>query len=69
MSGISSGAKLQEGEDYVIDSNGDLVFTRAYHLKRGYCCGSGCLNCPYEYEAVPEPRRSELLAKARKGSR
>ncbi|GAA3755465.1 hypothetical protein GCM10022270_12620 [Terriglobus aquaticus] len=24
-----------------------LVFTAAYHLKRGYCCGSGCRHCPY----------------------
>jgi len=24
-----------------------LVFTAAYHLKRGYCCSSGCRHCPY----------------------
>jgi hypothetical protein len=24
-----------------------LVFTAAYHLKRGYCCNSGCRHCPY----------------------
>lgn len=24
-----------------------LVFTAAYHLKRGYCCESGCRHCPY----------------------
>ena len=24
-----------------------LVFTAAYHLKRGTCCGSGCRHCPY----------------------
>ena len=28
--------------------NGQLVFSAAYHLKRGYCCGSGCRHCPYE---------------------
>jgi hypothetical protein len=28
--------------------NGLLVYTAAYHLKRGYCCGSGCRHCPYE---------------------
>lgn len=27
--------------------NGLLVYTAAYHLKRGYCCGSGCRHCPY----------------------
>jgi hypothetical protein len=24
-----------------------LVFTAEYHLKRGYCCNSGCRHCPY----------------------
>jgi hypothetical protein len=33
--------------DYYSDSNGNLVFTKKYHLNRGYCCRSGCLNCPY----------------------
>lgn len=27
--------------------NGLMVFTEAYHLKRGYCCQSGCRHCPY----------------------
>lgn len=26
---------------------GLLVYTAAYHLKRGHCCGSGCRHCPY----------------------
>jgi hypothetical protein len=25
-----------------------LVFTEKYHLKRGYCCNSGCRHCPYK---------------------
>ncbi len=25
-----------------------LVFTARYHLKRGYCCNSGCRHCPYK---------------------
>ncbi|HEY2858871.1 MAG TPA: DUF5522 domain-containing protein [Terracidiphilus sp.] len=33
-------------EDYYLE-NGLMVFTEAYHLKRGYCCGSGCRHCPY----------------------
>ncbi|MBS1821717.1 MAG: hypothetical protein JST61_07060 [Acidobacteria bacterium] len=24
-----------------------IVFTEAYHLKRGYCCNSNCRHCPY----------------------
>ncbi|MGO9432941.1 MAG: DUF5522 domain-containing protein [Terracidiphilus sp.] len=35
-----------EPEDYYMEGP-NLVFTAAYHLKRGYCCGSGCRHCPY----------------------
>lgn len=33
----------------------------AYLLERGYCCGNGCKNCPYNYKNVPSPRREQLL--------
>jgi len=26
-----------------------MVFTEAYHLRRGYCCQSGCRHCPYGF--------------------
>jgi len=32
--------------------NGMLVYTAAFHLNRGYCCGSGCRHCPYEPKHV-----------------
>jgi hypothetical protein len=54
---------LIEGEDYYRNEDGFVVLTEKHHLKRGYCCGMGCKHCPYNYEAVPEPRQSELLAK------
>jgi len=38
--------KLKKGEDYEIEGE-NYVFTKKYLLKRGYCCGSGCRNCPY----------------------
>ena len=53
--------KLTEGIHYYFNENGLMVFTSAYHLQRGYCCGNGCLNCPYNYEAVSEPKRTQLL--------
>ncbi len=35
--------------DYYIDEQtGLLVFTTAYHIKRGYCCSKKCRHCPYE---------------------
>jgi hypothetical protein len=40
---------LKENIDYYINQDGNLVFTREYHLKRGYCCKNKCLNCPWDY--------------------
>ncbi|WP_373493463.1 DUF5522 domain-containing protein [Aquiflexum sp.] len=34
--------------DYYINENGLMVFTAQYHLRRGYCCESGCKHCPYK---------------------
>lgn len=56
---------LIEGEDYELLPDGRLVFLAAYLLKRGFCCGKGCLNCPYDYINVAEPRRAELRCKRR----
>lgn len=52
---------LVEGEDFTYNEKGLVVLTDNYLLKRGYCCGNWCLNCPYNYEKVPEPRRTTLL--------
>lgn len=41
---------LIENIDYHIDDLGRYVFTEAYHLKRGYCCGNGCKHCPWKNE-------------------
>nr|WP_254639893.1 DUF5522 domain-containing protein [Chitinophaga sp. GbtcB8] len=43
-----------------------MVFTAQYHLNRGNCCGNGCKHCPFDYEKVPEPKRSTLLAARQK---
>ncbi|MGH9616075.1 MAG: DUF5522 domain-containing protein [Acidobacteriaceae bacterium] len=33
-----------------------LVFTEAYHRKRGFCCQSGCRHCPYGFVSDnPDP--------------
>jgi hypothetical protein len=54
---------MQEGRDYIITREGLLTFTALYLKERGYCCGNGCLNCPFDYEQVPEPKRTLLLNK------
>ncbi len=50
---------LQENIDYYINEDGNLVFTREYHLKRGYCCKNKCLNCPWSYGRTAEKVSSE----------
>lgn len=40
---------LEAEKDYFI-KNGLYVFTKSHHLKRGFCCESGCLNCPYGFK-------------------
>ena len=48
---------LIEGEDFTIE-DGLYVFTRKYHLKRGYCCESGCRNCPYRFRKDKDEGRN-----------
>jgi hypothetical protein len=40
----------QEGEDFYYTPEGYKCFTEKYHLKRGYCCKSGCRHCPYGFD-------------------
>jgi iron complex transport system substrate-binding protein len=37
---------LEEGKDYYFEGDA-MVFTSSYLKRRGYCCDSGCRNCPY----------------------
>lgn len=54
---------MLQADEYYMLTDGRLVFTAQYHLRRGYCCGSGCKHCPFGYVSVPEPKRSLLLKK------
>lgn len=47
---IPPAKELREGEDFYFSYEGYKVFTEKYHLKRGYCCKSGCKHCPYGYD-------------------
>ncbi|MBE2230339.1 MAG: hypothetical protein IAE96_06845 [Chitinophagaceae bacterium] len=57
---------LTEGVHYYWSTDGLIVLTEQYHLEKGYCCGNGCRHCPFQYENVPEPRRSELMEQREK---
>ena len=60
---------LREGEDFYLEGAA-LVFTARYHLRRGYCCESGCRHCPYREAAsrMDELEKScEAMAETRHG--
>ena len=52
---------LIEGIHFYYNKEGLFVFTEQYHLEKGYCCGNGCLHCPFNYENVNEAYREQLL--------
>jgi len=53
--------RLIEDVDFYYNKDGYIVLTEKYHLDKGFCCGNGCTHCPYNFEAVPEPKKSVLL--------
>jgi Family of unknown function (DUF5522) len=44
---MEPGGEELRAEDFYYEGS-YLVFTAAYHLKRGYCCNSDCRHCPYK---------------------
>ncbi|WP_166643919.1 DUF5522 domain-containing protein [Pedobacter nutrimenti] len=40
---------MEEGVDFYFNEEGLMVFTEAYHLKRGHCCKNKCRHCPWKY--------------------
>ena len=49
---------LQDHHFY-LNEDGLMVFTREYHLERGFCCKSGCLHCPWNYRSKEAARKAE----------
>jgi hypothetical protein len=49
LSGFGKRSNLEK-DDFYLSYEGYIVFTEKYHLKRGYCCKSGCKHCPYGYD-------------------
>ena len=45
---------IEEG-DFYWTPEGYRCFTEQYHLKRGYCCESGCRHCPYGFDNKTQP--------------
>ena len=47
---------MEEKVDYYFNEDGLMVFTAAYHLKRGYCCKNKCKHCPWNYGKSGSPK-------------
>ena len=56
---------IEEG-DYYLSPEGYKVFTEQYHLKRGYCCESGCRHCPYGFDPSTALRTGTKTKKVNK---
>jgi hypothetical protein len=52
-SNINNNDKNKGGEKVILlpssfyIEDGKYVFTKEFHLSRGYCCGNGCRHCAY----------------------
>lgn len=57
---------FSDDEPFYINDSGLYVFTREYLLLRGYCCGNGCLHCPYDYRNVVDASKKERLLDERR---
>jgi hypothetical protein len=63
-----SDSKLIEGQDYYWEGEA-VVFTERYHLRRGYCCESGCRHCPFKEAWPKEPVTLEAKTKFTPGAK
>ncbi len=49
VTSVYPNTQLVENLDYYVNL-GKMVFTKHYHLKRGFCCRNVCKHCPYKDE-------------------
>jgi hypothetical protein len=47
-------------DDYYLSPEGYIIFTEKYHLKRGYCCNSGCRHCPWKDKNEKKAKRKSF---------
>lgn len=59
---------FDDDEEFYINDSGLFVFTADFLLKRGYCCGNGCMHCPFEYKNVINLEKKKKLIENRKNN-
>lgn len=55
---------FDDDELFEWNEDGKVIFTAQYLLQRGYCCGNGCRNCPFEYKNVENLQLRKKLLEA-----
>ncbi|MCO4760526.1 MAG: hypothetical protein KC502_03435 [Myxococcales bacterium] len=56
-------AAVAAGERMYVDPrSGFRVMTELHHRRRGFCCGSACRHCPYDWQNVDGERFAEVDA-------
>jgi iron complex transport system substrate-binding protein len=51
---------LIKERDFRVGADGRLIFTREFLLARGTCCGSRCLNCPFDHRRFSYQAKTSL---------
>lgn len=46
-------------EDFYLSEEGFIIFTEAYHRKRGYCCNNNCKHCPWKSKKPDDLKASD----------
>lgn len=52
---------FDDDDTFYVNQEGNYVFTAQYLLQRGYCCGNGCLHCPFDYKNVVDELKKRKL--------
>lgn len=58
---------MGDQEDWVIDASGFYIASRAFLIRRGFCCANQCRHCPYiNWRSSPtwEPLPTEAVHEA-----
>ena len=59
FSSFSNKGKAMENDEYYVNKEGFIVFTEKYHLKRGFCCQSGCKHCPWKEKGTTHEEKKK----------
>ena len=52
--------KKLDDEDFYKHPDGFIIFTKKYHLKRGYCCKNACKHCPYGFKKKRKENKNDV---------